>query len=551
MADESTTTTSAGLYSKINPWQTRILRLHPGQRGEALSGDLLVADIVQLPGLVLHDEQQRVEYSAISYAWGEPTFDRQVTVNGTEVAITRSLYGALRCFRKAEESRYLWADALCIQQKSEAEKSFQVRNIFTIFSKAAYVLAWLGEASEGTEHAVRYIITAIDHGASKGGTTTEHRVAKRADDSAHDGLVDLCSRPWVSRAWAQQEVFAARDLTLYCGHCTITLEQYRLAGEYVERHRDASDVSSEMGEINLTGHIESMRELHQATQIDQIQLSEQRARAAPGICKYKDLNHFDPLSICTRPECILANHRNVLASDPRDRIYALIALMDCQVSSSAVEQFDDEKALSPVDYTLSVSQVFQLLAKYIINRDRSLGLLELISPSDNGDLPSWTPDWRLWSCHVALASGFREDHAGNKSFLRQSYNEWDVLCARGFTAGTFHLEGELMLNLSRPTPYFPAAYTQGTPQAAAKLFKDSAGRIADGDLLVNFEADELIGVVLRRRPRGGYTFVCSHPRGNITSFRSAGGSLGMKRERVYPYAWPHSVAEDWQNYLIW
>jgi len=54
------------LYRKLKKWQTRMLRLHAGKEGDALSGDLLIADMVEFDGLVLHDEEVLIQYEALS-----------------------------------------------------------------------------------------------------------------------------------------------------------------------------------------------------------------------------------------------------------------------------------------------------------------------------------------------------------------------------------------------------------------------------------------------------------------------------------------------------
>lgn len=215
---------ASGLYTKINRWQTRILRLHPSEcAAEPLRADLLVADIVNLPGLVLHEEQELVSYEAISYYWGNPVFDHTINVNGRNFAIMASLHGALQRFRLTDDIRYLWADALCINQRNNEEKSFQVQNIFVVFSKALTVLAWLGEEIGSTTDAVQLLRAGAKKRASEVGlpkptTGDEHLVASvsRERDLAGPitleeiaGLEDLCRRPWISRAWVQQEVFAA------------------------------------------------------------------------------------------------------------------------------------------------------------------------------------------------------------------------------------------------------------------------------------------------------------------------------------------------------
>ena len=59
------------IYTRIEKWQTRVLRLHSGSYGEPLEADLLVANLVALDsGLVLHGEEKLVEYDAVSYTWG-------------------------------------------------------------------------------------------------------------------------------------------------------------------------------------------------------------------------------------------------------------------------------------------------------------------------------------------------------------------------------------------------------------------------------------------------------------------------------------------------
>jgi hypothetical protein len=47
-------------------------------------------------------------------------------VNGVTIKVTQTLGEALRRMEKEEEVNFLWADALCINQDSEAEKVHQV-----------------------------------------------------------------------------------------------------------------------------------------------------------------------------------------------------------------------------------------------------------------------------------------------------------------------------------------------------------------------------------------------------------------------------------------
>ncbi|KAF2029388.1 hypothetical protein EK21DRAFT_67686, partial [Setomelanomma holmii] len=61
-------------------------------------------------------------YEVLSYVWGSTTELRTITCNGYETSITRNLHDALLRSRLPTETRYIWADALCVDQSSNEEK---------------------------------------------------------------------------------------------------------------------------------------------------------------------------------------------------------------------------------------------------------------------------------------------------------------------------------------------------------------------------------------------------------------------------------------------
>ncbi len=64
---------------------------------------------------------------------------------GWPTEITTNLYAALSRLRCTETVRTLWIDAICINQKDIAEKSFQIELMRDIYSSAEEVSMWLGE----------------------------------------------------------------------------------------------------------------------------------------------------------------------------------------------------------------------------------------------------------------------------------------------------------------------------------------------------------------------------------------------------------------------
>ncbi|KAK4539933.1 hypothetical protein LTR36_009975 [Oleoguttula mirabilis] len=101
------------------------------------------------------------EYRAVSYAWGERTDSIDIWRHAERTPVRVSLHGALRRLRHATEPRFVWADAVCIDQKNCDERAAQ----------AAEVLIWLGEDDTGAaELAFEYLrsLDGTDHNALMG-----------------------------------------------------------------------------------------------------------------------------------------------------------------------------------------------------------------------------------------------------------------------------------------------------------------------------------------------------------------------------------------------
>lgn len=475
---------------------------------------------------MLHEEQELVSYEAISYCWGTPVFDHTIDVNGRNVGITASLHGALQRFRLADEICYLWADALCINQRDAQEKGFQVRNIFSIFSKASTVLAYLGQEDYSIGAAKQILNEYANTQASNGGRGSSLQVVTEFDRAGYlttdgiGGLVNLCRRPWVSRAWVQQEVFAAKQLKIICGSFRLSLNEYKAAGHLLRAIPEhilavAREESTIVTDSLLSRNLWVLSQLRQATAIDVAELDKRRARAGKGGC-YK---RSPPRQRrCTRPECVLADLQGVLASDPRDRIYALLNLMDCQITDS-MPALNATPASMILDYGLSTSQVFQTLTKYIINRDRSLRVLARHIPAKSEDvrLPSWTPDWRNWYWHVEQtfdAKDTSRDGLYTTALARQDYTRYDTLIVQGYVVARFASTPEGRQELS----YHSQSSVSSNPKWAGAAELWTAADIVPGDIVCTELSQSRLNdkelpsyhrleFVLRPRRWGGYYFV--------------------------------------------
>jgi hypothetical protein len=97
--------------------------------------------------------QKKVRYSALSYAWGDPTPQRQILVDGHSRMIADNLWQFLRQAKTKSLmfSGWLWIDALSIDQTDPEERRHQVGIMSKIFLNADQVVAWLGQSYDNSD----------------------------------------------------------------------------------------------------------------------------------------------------------------------------------------------------------------------------------------------------------------------------------------------------------------------------------------------------------------------------------------------------------------
>lgn len=165
--------------------------------------------------------REPVWYTALSYAWGNPVFDRVIQCDSFSKAITESLDAALRQFRRPDQSIMLWVDQICINQDDQEEKSRQIPLMSSIYKRALNTIGWLGmptpetgnvlQLLEFTVAKLQYIqsVTCPDDFDTLNFLT--------AESILWEELWDFVSRPWFKRFWVIQEMVLSRDLWLMCG----------------------------------------------------------------------------------------------------------------------------------------------------------------------------------------------------------------------------------------------------------------------------------------------------------------------------------------------
>jgi hypothetical protein len=209
-------TDQASLYVPLHPWQTRLLKLLPGDSQDPLRCELHVAAIIIDEGLGVEAQAEAVEYEALSYSWGRPERTALVDCNGMDLLIPPTAAEGLRQLRKESNPRWLWCDAICINQNDITEKAAQVKQMLRIFIKARTVVAWLGREIVGTLKLAEHLRGLED----KHKLEIARMAANMHDPEMDETISELLSRPWFARTWVSSKAFhqIKRNIPSTCGH---------------------------------------------------------------------------------------------------------------------------------------------------------------------------------------------------------------------------------------------------------------------------------------------------------------------------------------------
>ncbi|OAL03593.1 hypothetical protein IQ06DRAFT_302552 [Phaeosphaeriaceae sp. SRC1lsM3a] len=503
--------------------QTRLLRLHLGPAASPLLADLVVVDI-DSEGTWLHKERRQITYTALSYTWGIGPFSHDITINGVPWRIKEGLYDFLQQYRLDQLSVkeiYLWIDALVINQADADEKSRQVSNMIEFYKNALHVQVWLGKSTQYTEEAIHFLHALLMDTERKNESIT---------DEALEGLRDLYTRPWPTRVWIRQEVWAANSISIQCGSFTLPLDVFKTG---VIPSREAGDTLGgsegtwESGE-GIYDSPMTLMWLHSKLKIPESQLAaisflvqkvmseqfpEDRAQSGLGHKTMDDDGRRDIM-------WLLYESVNYASTDIRDRIYALVGMCD----DPDIE----------IDYNKTPSEVFTSFTKHIMLRagtlDHVLDLSCKYGRASDLSLPSWVPDWReLYMVRYGAVDSTTKFDLGACFDSSRPH----ILIVRGFQLGRaeankrqkgkaqkhVHVDWNRIRNKLKNAnglPDFLADASKDQTILAESMFSRAA--MKPGDVLVAPRGSDVLLLVLRPRSGGEtdtYEFVnCVFKRDN-------------------------------------
>lgn len=164
------------------------------------------------------------KYLALSYTWGSEGPTKLIPCGSQNLKVTSNLYAALcEISHKTEVAdKWLWVDAVCIDQKNETEKAVEVTRMNLIYTAAWRLLVWLGPENEGSDLAMDNLrkLTAImtPLPTKEGEKECIQRRLAPANHPAWMAIVKLYNRSWFCRLWTMQEVSLAKSIFVLCGN---------------------------------------------------------------------------------------------------------------------------------------------------------------------------------------------------------------------------------------------------------------------------------------------------------------------------------------------
>jgi hypothetical protein len=206
-----------------NSTSIRLVLLSQSHAGQSPSGTLVDVDLDSHPS-----------YKALSYEWGSPLCWKQsIFVNSSQVWIQRNLFNALVCLQGAYIDKYLWIDALCINQHDVQERNHQVGLMDKIYSQATEVIVWLGPADPESDLAMSFIEALNGDSLILSDILPPFRIDgyDEFEEPAEEirALSDWCYRSYWRRIWIIQEIQLATKVTIYCGSRSLPWEAFHYA----------------------------------------------------------------------------------------------------------------------------------------------------------------------------------------------------------------------------------------------------------------------------------------------------------------------------------
>lgn len=412
-------------------------------------------------------------FEALSYTWDGGVENAPILLDGRRRLVTANLESFLRHRRESKHPVDIWVDAVCINQNDLEEKSSQIKCMNLIYMTAARVVVWLGKADDDSDTAMEEL--------SYLGSGSPYNKMNIITGSVLVALENLLRRKWWSRIWIVQEIFwggcgmKLDKMRILCGNKELMWTTLVIAAARMQSHKD--DQRQYFPTIRNIFILENMR-YQCGDMID--------SPPDEGLV-------FD----------LIAQHRHFEATEPQDKIYALLGLV--------LEKHCPPFSKVNVDCSVSVQETYKSFALMALRSPVGLKVLRHCHPRLIESLPSWVPDWSTCSAERALPHSREAKHVIEPWWMNPtpimndsasgvngiSYKYRVPLSSKtppGETGTPRHLLHGMMLNT------IPRIFYKEMPQETIDIVQTL---IREGNLVLISEEDDVEGCAFTKRESNG------------------------------------------------
>lgn len=392
--------------------------------------------------LSVHDLDKHLEFTALSYEWGQPPrkADDKPTIRINflwTLEIQANLDEALRHLRQPDEPLVIWVDAVCINQNDNAEKGQQVGLMAEIYGSASQTYVWLGPSandsdlamdtlrkvgegmlneSTGTSPRQEYEYLTRNVPADEWNMHSPEELLTLAPDLIQEYIPDasfcaaecriLLSRSYWTRMWVQQEVVLSPKPVICCGNMKVDWDVFDAGLVFINllRHHAIYGILSKQGRTDTTFNfltwVHSEDRNYETRYSSQWTASESKNYEQLGkgwtseVEALRRLRGQRPwrkrsspagpsfMRVIAEAHCGAVRHE---VSNHHDRVYGLAGMAG---DIPRLVQFGFR-----INYNLPCSESYANTARAIIMS----GCVDLLAVSNREKfekMPSWVPDWR-------------------------------------------------------------------------------------------------------------------------------------------------------------
>jgi hypothetical protein len=341
----------AALYDPLDDHEIRLVTIQEGHFDDPIH--------CNISKVSLRDEPA---YEALSYTWGDLTSPGQIYLNGRPYQVTKNLVSAIRYLRLIAKPRVLWIDALCINQKDIPERNSQVMHMNGICREALEVVAWVGEEGDDSNLAFDAFEALPTDKSTHWNPVIYPRLRNILNEPRYAiAIHTFFERSWWHRVWTVQESVLPKTLHFVCGYRQISADRLFAVSKCFHIH----SLSCCWGIlIKFRQHTSSSFVF-----VEILNATRNTVRGGAGI------------------EELLADYRRRHCTDPRDKVYGLLGIVESE----------DAKLIVP-NYSTSVPEVYEQVALKLLESTKKLKLFSQLYPQGEAGtvatkLPSWVPDW--------------------------------------------------------------------------------------------------------------------------------------------------------------